>query len=153
MEFDAQTNSMFFDLKLLQMETLGSDRQVADIVYSYLEAEISKVEAELSLETSVAVVIGKLLPSGQCSFDLVSKAVGLNPKTLQRRLSEAGTSYGQILEDERHKTAIRLLSETDIPAAKVAILCGYGSAGAFNLAFKGWQQMTPGEFRNRGMVG
>ncbi len=36
-EYDAETNSMFVDQKLLFIETSGTDEQVSQIVYSYLE--------------------------------------------------------------------------------------------------------------------
>ena len=148
-EFNAQTNSIFFDADLLERPTLGSDRQVSDIVFSYLQSEIDKVESNLTLASSVAAVIGQLLPSGRCSIELVAKGVALHPKTLQRQLAKDGTSYSIILDEIRMSTAIRLLSETQIPAAKIAVLCGYSSAGAFNLAFKGWMNTTPGKFRNQ----
>ena len=44
-EYDAETNSMFVDHKLLLVKTSGTDEQVSQIVYSYLEAEIQKLEA------------------------------------------------------------------------------------------------------------
>lgn len=146
-EYNAQFNSMIFDLELLNMETLGSDSQVSDIVFSYLQAEIEEVESKLSLASSVAVVVGQLLPSGRCSMELVAKGVALHPKTLQRRLNKDGTSYSKILDKIRMATAVRLLSETKIPAAKVAKLCGYSSPGSFNLAFKDRKKITPGKFR------
>lgn len=146
-EFNAPTNSLFFDAALLDQETMGTDDQVAGIVYSYLENEIEKLESELSLASAVAAVIGRLLPSGRCSIDLVAKGVALHPKSLQRRLKEEGTSFSEILEQVRKDTALRLLSETRVPIAQVAGLCGYSNPTAFNNAFNNWAQTTPGKFR------
>ena len=148
-EFDAPANSLFFDQGLLELETMGADSQVAEIVYSYLETEIEKVNSQLSLPSSVAAVIGQLLPSGRCSIELVAKAVSLHPKALQRELKKHGTNYSKILERVRRDTAIRLLCETNISAAKIALLCGYSSPTSFNLAFRVWEKTTPARYRRK----
>ncbi len=147
-EFNQPTNSMFFDLALLEMETLGSDNQVADVIYSYLDSEIDKLEADLSLESSVAAMIGQLLPTGRYSIDLIATGLAVQPKTLQRRLRDDGTSYSSILEKVRTDTATRLLRETGIPVTTVAGLCGYSNPAAFNLAFRKWYDSTPGQYRS-----
>lgn len=145
--FEADTNSMFFDIDLLKVETHGTDEQVAQIVYSYLEAEIQKLSQELSLEEMVETAILQILPSGHCSKELVSKAVGFHPKQLQRRLHDEGVTYANILERCRQQTAHQLLTETNIPINSVARSCGFSNAPAFNLAFKKWKNETPSAYR------
>lgn len=145
--FDAETNSLFFDIDLLKVETEGTDEQVAQIVYSYLEAEIQKLSEDLSMEQMVETAILQILPSGHCSRELVSKAVGIHPKQLQRKLREEGVSYAAILERCRLQSAHQLLTETNIPINGVARSCGYSNAAAFNLAFKKWKDETPTAYR------
>jgi len=146
-EFERDSNSLFFDLDLLDIETMGTDDQVAQIVYSYLEAEIQKLSKDLSTEERVETAILQLLPSGHCSMDLVSKAMGVHRKSLQRSLRDEGTTYSAVLERKRLQTALQLLTETNIPINRVGQSCGYSSATAFNLAFKKWKDETPQSFR------
>ncbi len=145
--FNQPTNSMFFDLELLRLETIGADRQITDVIFSYLQGEIEKVEAKLSMSDSINALISQLLPSGQFSIELIAKAMLLHPKAIQRKLAEEGTSYTEILKNVRQKTAERLLSETGIPITNVAALCGYANSVAFNTAFKKWHNSSPGEYR------
>ncbi len=146
--FEAETNSMFFDIDLLDVETNGTDEQVAQIVYAYLEAEIEKLSDELTMEELVETAILQILPSGHCSKELVSKAVGVHPKQLQRRLREEGVTYSAILERCRLQSAHQLLTETGIPINSIARSCGYSNAAAFNLAFKKWKDETPTAYRD-----
>lgn len=146
--FNQPTNSMYFDLELLDMETIGADHQIADVVYSYLQSEIDKVEAKLSMTASITGTVSQLLPSGHVGIELIARAMNVSPKTIQRRLKSEGTNYSEILHGVRKETATRLLTETGIPASNVAALCGYSGPAAFNLAFKNWYSCTPGEFRS-----
>ena len=145
--FEAETNSMFFDVELLQVKTEGTDEQVAQIVYSYLEAEIEKLSEDVTMEELVETAILQILPSGHCSKELVSKAVGVHPKQLQRRLREEGVTYSEVLERCRLQSAHQLLTETNIPINSIARSCGYSNAAAFNLAFKKWRNQTPMSYR------
>ena len=147
-EFERESNSLYFDADLLNIETMGTDEQVSQIVYSYLEGEIQKLSKELTIEERVETAILQLLPSGHCSMDLVSKAMGIHRKTLQRGLRDEGTTYSAILERKRLQTAIQLLTETNIPINRIGQSCGYSSATAFNLAFKKWKNETPQTFRD-----
>lgn len=146
-DFNASTNSLYFDLDLLDQKTLGTDHQVAEIVYTYLDNEIARLEAEMSLESAISAVVARLLPSRRFSIELVAKAVAMHPKTLQRRLKDDGTSFSEILEHQRRQTALRLLSDTKLSSEKIAGLCGYANSAAFNHAFKKWENCTPGAFR------
>lgn len=148
-EFEQESNSMFFDIELLDIETMGTDEQVAQIVYSFLEAEIEKLSKELTAEERAETAILQLLPSGHCSMDLVSKAMGMHRKTLQRSLREEGTTYSAVLERMRLQTALQQLTETSIPINRIGQSCGYSSANAFNLAFKKWKNETPQTFREK----
>lgn len=147
-EFGRESNSLFFDIELLNIETMGTDEQVAQIVYSYLETEIQKLSKELTADERAETAILQLLPSGHCSMDLVSKAMGMHRKTLQRSLREEGTTYSAVLERMRLQTALQLLTETNIPINRIGQSCGYSSANAFNLAFRKWKNDTPQNFRD-----
>ncbi len=146
-DFECESNSIFFDIGLLDIETMGTDEQIANIVYSYLEAEIEKLSQDLTMEELVEMAVLQLLPSGHCGIDLVSKAVGVHPKNLQRQLRAEGTNFSTILERKRMETAVQLLTETRIPANRIGQSCGYSSATAFNLAFKKWSGQTPNAYR------
>lgn len=147
-EYEKPSNSLFFDIELLKIETMGTDDQVAQIVYSYLEEEIRKLSKEMTIEERVETAILQLLPSGHCSMDLVSKAMGIHRKSLQRGLQDEGTSYSEVLERKRLQTALQLLTETNIPINRIGQSCGYSSATAFNLAFKKWTDETPQSYRD-----
>ena len=71
----------------------------------------------------------------------------MSPRTLQRRLEELGTSYQELLDDVRRRSARRLLANTDLDAGEVAFLLGFEELNSFTRAFHAWEGTTPTRWR------
>ncbi|MEM9488317.1 MAG: AraC family transcriptional regulator, partial [Myxococcota bacterium] len=73
----------------------------------------------------------------------VARAVGASARTVQRRLSEEGTTYRGVLDQTRAQLATHYLTRTQITPAEVAFLIGYDDPNSFYPAFRNWTGMTP----------
>lgn len=114
------------------------------------EAVANRQVARLALNDVVAQVrraIGEYLESGEVSLDTVAAHIGIKPRALRARLSEAGTSFNQILADYRCHLAQRLLSRTDESIDEIVYLTGFSEPSTFYRAFKRWTGQTPIEYR------
>jgi len=76
-----------------------------------------------------------LLPMGRASIDQVASGLGLNPRTLQRRLDEAGVSFTTLLNDVRRELAQRYIDNTSYSMSRIAELLGYSSLSSFSRWF------------------
>ncbi len=92
------------------------------------------------------VLIGSM-DGGELSMEAVAKRLGLSSRSLQRRLSEEGARYQDVLADIRAEFAKRYLARGSISASEVAYLLGFTEPPAFFKAFKRWTGMTPREFQ------
>jgi AraC-like DNA-binding protein len=97
--------------------------------------------------TQVRRRIGDRLPSGVPSHEEVARALALSPRTLTRRLEEAGTSFTAIVDETRRALAEQYLARTEYSVAEVAYLVGFAEASSFNRAFRRWTGRAPGEAR------
>jgi len=86
------------------------------------------------------------LPMG-ARIESVSAAMGMSRRTLQRRLSDAGCSYRQLLNGIRERHALRLLDDPQISLKDAAFLLGYSEQSAFNHAYRHWTGSSPKEAR------
>jgi len=100
-----------------------------------------------SLSDALRTAITPYIGTEQLNNKLLSEAIGMSPRTLQRRLSEQNLSYSQILEQARTKKAEVLLKETDIKLLDISILLGYENASSFTRAFSRWTGVSPKEYR------
>lgn len=102
-----------------------------------------------SLAAAVFSLVLELLPSGVVSLDRVAQRMALGKRTLERRLSEEGYSFSEIVRDCRQDMAIHYLSNTPLPLTEVGLLLGYREVNSFYRAFKEWVGCTPQEYRTQ----
>jgi AraC-like DNA-binding protein len=89
----------------------------------------------------------ELLPSGPPTQAEIARGVALSPRTLHRRLAEAGTSFAKLLDDTRRELAAGYLQRADYSIAEVAYLVGFAEVSSFNRAFRRWTGKSPSEVR------
>lgn len=77
----------------------------------------------------------------------VAAHLHLSPRTLQRRLTDAGVNFRLLQTQERMSGARRLLRDTDLPISEVAWRLGYTETSAFNHSFRKACGMSPRAWR------
>jgi AraC-like DNA-binding protein len=74
----------------------------------------------------------------------------MSARTLQRQLSQEGTTFAALLTDLRRELAPALLRDGRHGVAEVAFLLGYEDPSAFRRAFKRWFGRSPRSLRASG---
>ena len=97
---------------------------------------------------SVRREIKGLCSSGIPTLDDVAKALGVSPRTLQRRLADNGLTFTKVLSEVQFVTARHLLTEQQ-KLAEVARKLGYSDPGSFTRAFERWTGMSPQKYRTQ----
>jgi len=82
------------------------------------------------------------LPTIAASAD----ALGMSERTLRRRLSDAGLTYQQVLDEFRCDLATEYFISAQMKPKQVAYLLGYNNVGNFRRAFKSWTGKTVSDF-------
>lgn len=77
----------------------------------------------------------------------VAAGLGLSTRTLHRRLSELGTTFGDEVGQMRVEAAKALLADTDTPITRIALDLGCSSLSTFSTLFRKWAGTTPTEYR------
>lgn len=99
------------------------------------------------LVTRVRDAIDRCMLIGDCEIDHVARRLGLSVRALQRELSEADTSYRDLVEAARQSRAEVLLTRPWLTFSTIAQKLGYKQVSSFNRAVKRWAGKTPGELR------
>ena len=87
------------------------------------------------------------LESGGLDLPAAAHALGMSPRTLQRRLADERTTFAQLLAGLRREIAEHELRTTGASVDEIAYITGYSEASTFERAFKRWTHKTPREFR------
>jgi AraC-like DNA-binding protein len=89
------------------------------------------------------------LTGDDATLAVVARRLAMTPRTLQRRLAEAGSSFDALRDTARKHAAESYLAETELSIAEVAFVLGFSEPTAFHRAFKRWHKVTPQAFRAR----
>ena len=140
------------DALLVSEETLRTPNRVGDVDIArffdtLLEANVSKLEADAALGRRVRARISRALSEGVPAISEVARDLGMSGRTLQRRLSEEGHSYQNLVDEARRRLAQNLLRKTDYSLAEIAFMTGFAEQSSFTRAFKRWAGQTPRSYR------
>lgn len=103
--------------------------------------------------TRVKALIERMLPDGDAAVQLVAKHLGISPRTLQRRLADAGVSFEDIRDAARRARALELVGQNRLPIPSIASQLGFSDPRAFRRAFRRWTGTTPSEISKKKVRG
>lgn len=123
-------------------------------MWQYFAPELSRRLCELDAGESVSArvrsALTELIPGGACAIEDVAARLGLSRRTLQRKLSEEGTTFQKQLNHTRELLAIHYFRHTDMSVGDIAYLLGYQEVNSFLRAFTAWTGMSVTEYRKHG---
>jgi AraC-like DNA-binding protein len=144
-EFGASFTGFLMTTAELATPIDHADPQMAREIARYIEATASPKGASVS--ETVGALIQRLLPDGDCNVDRVAQHLGVDRRTVHRRLAAEGRSFTQLLENARRDVATWQLSHGDQPLTEVTALVGFSSLSTFSRWFRTAYGMQPSEFR------
>ena len=106
-----------------------------------------ELQARSSIGEQVKVVLKRSLASGRPELADVARDLGLGERTLQRRITEEGKTFRDLLVEARQELGRRLLADPTAEIEEVACLLGYQDTSSFYRAFRDWEGVTPNRWR------
>ena len=124
----------------------GYDPELLAAMTPALASALADLEAG-SVSCQVKQVLTRRLPSGRPEIWDVAREMGMSDRTLQRRITQAGTTFRQLLLQARLTQARELLRDPRNDIAEVAYLLGYQDTSSFYRAFRDQEGTTPARWR------
>jgi AraC-like DNA-binding protein len=147
--FNCATNTVWFDGAAAAQANPGADQSSFQLLSWFAETVTGQPRATRSLTDQVLASIDTCAHLGDDSVHPVARSLGLEARTLQRRLRAADTSFRELQEQYRQAQSLKLLEESELPPKEIAHRLGYANPSSFIRAFRRWTRMTPMRFRER----
>lgn len=147
-ELGRSENRVWFNRLVLARPSAHHEPELLRLHEQVASARVAELERR-DLVAEVRRIIGEGLEDGDVSLEQVAARLGIKPRALRTRLTEAGTSFNQVLADYRCRLARRLLARTDESIDQIVYLTGFSEPSTFYRAFKRWVGETPVEYRKR----
>lgn len=145
--FGAPQTRLVFSSESLARPLRKSDPALLALLDAQAEqvlAEVARVPAAVEAWRRSLV---PLIREGQTSLAALAQAHHTSVRSLQRRLTEQGTTFQQLLDDTRRHLAEGHLRDTHLDIAEIALVLGYSEQSAFTRAFRSWTGLPPAQWR------
>lgn len=136
-------NKVKFSAVDAQKPFLTANHAMWAILEPAFDKRMEDLTQDASFRDRVRACLLEMLASGEYAMSSVASKLAISSRTLQRRLSEEGTTFQKILDELREELARHYLSTTDYTSAEISFLLGYEEPNSFFRAFRAWTGQTP----------
>ncbi len=145
--FGAEHDGLEIADEHLNIQNRLGDEKTSEFFDLHLEKELASLTDDTGLAQRVRIQVSSSLSEGVPLISDIASRLGMSGRSLQRRLSDSGYAYQEIVDDARRTLAERLLRTTEFSLAEVAFLTGYSEQSTFSKAFKRWNGQSPRSYR------
>jgi AraC-like DNA-binding protein len=145
--FKAGRNALVFRGTDLDRPFVTHNADLLTATGSQLESELQTRNAGTNVVEKVKRMLKRFLAGKRPTLQHIARELGMSARTLQRRLTDAGITFQQLVEDTRRELAHHYLKHSAFELNETAYLLGYEDANSFFRAFQLWEGTPPGEWR------
>ncbi|MBP0636195.1 MULTISPECIES: AraC family transcriptional regulator [unclassified Cupriavidus] len=147
-EFGCDFNGIVCELKDMEAVLPAARPELARYAHAYLDSLAAR--ATMSMSEKVRRMVLSLLSSGTCSVERVASQLGVDRRTVHRKLLQEGSTFSSILDEVRASLAVQYLGHLERPVSYVAVLLGFSMQSAFSRWFRGRFGCSPSAWRSDG---
>lgn len=140
-------NALILKRSDLDLPFAGHNPELLALLDPSLTASLDEVEAQANLMDQVKRLIKQRIASGKPDIVEIAREFGMSERTLQRRITDEGSSYRALLDEARREMSRHLLSSAQNGIEDIAFLLGFQDARSFYRAFRSWEGVTPAQWR------
>jgi AraC-like DNA-binding protein len=143
--FNAQEHAIVLERRWLVVELPESDPTLLQVHLAQADQRLHAMD-KISTLQHVKMILES---SGHFQWDRdhMARRLHMSRRTLQRKLSKAGTTFQALFDQYRHTSALTLLKDNELTTGEVGHLLGFSEPSTFYRAFKRWEGCTPGAYR------
>lgn len=145
--FEQADNALVFPKRLLATPLGQADAQVRLMLDAYAERQLGEIRLGQSLLERARLELSRQLPEAGPDLQQIAARLALSPRTLQRRLREAGLSFNQLVDETRQQLVLHYLRDPALELAEIAFLVGFSEPASLARAFRRWTGQSPGDYR------
>lgn len=143
--FGHDFNGIVCDRRDLDAVPPAAHPTLARYARDYLDSLLARTNQ--SLAEKVRRMVFSLLRTGNCSIERVAVQLGIDRRTIHRRLLLEGITFSAILDEVRAALALQYLGQRERPISYVAELLGFSMHSAFTRWFRDRFGCSPSVWR------
>lgn len=145
--FAAGENAVLFARELLAQPLVQADAALNLAMRDEARKALDRLQGASNIAGQLRQALLPLMPKCEATLPHAAASLGITPRTLQRRLAGADSSFQGVLDATRRELAQVYLRDPALSALDVALLLGYAEQSSFTRAFRHWFGAAPSVWR------
>jgi AraC-like DNA-binding protein len=141
-------DEIHFSRKALDCRLDTANDLVNSIIAQHCEERLSSIEQKEILVERVKREV-EALAYHRVDSDRIADRLRISARTVRRNLANSGTSFHDVVMEQRMGLAERYLKDPSVPIKQISSSLGYSDTSSFHRAFRLHTGFTPGQFRNQ----
>jgi AraC-like DNA-binding protein len=129
-EFGHAFNGIICSRRDLEVPNPDADPEVARLARQMLDAGLAGRSSDITAQVRELIVM--LLGTGTCTIERAAQHLGVERRTIHRRLAREGVTFSGIVESVRRELAERYVADRDRPLAETSALLGFSAPSGFS---------------------
>lgn len=129
-EFDQEFNGIVCRLADLDTPNPNADPVMARYARQSLEDALKQGNTGFVHEVQQLILL--MLPTGQCTVELLAQHLGVERRTVHRHLQREGKTFSGMVESARRELAAQYLLQPSRPLSQVGALLGFARPSGFS---------------------
>jgi AraC-like DNA-binding protein len=145
--FSAPGLAMTFPTALLSAPLRKGDSRLAAMLEDFARDKLALLPDARDPLGQVRQVVREAVRAGEFSLEGAARRLHVTPRSLQRKLADAGSSFKKEVDEARRQLAVTLVVQPQLSLHEIAFLLGFSEPAPFHRAFRRWTGSTPGNYR------
>jgi AraC-like DNA-binding protein len=146
-QFEETHTSVAIPDSLLRLSVETADETVEQVCRVQCDQILAGLDTGQRVTDDVRRLLASVPSNRPMSLGDVAHAMLTSPRTLERRLHEAGTTFRSLDLEVRMGLAAQYLELGSMSSQEISNVLGYSRSSAFFRAFKAWFGVTPRQYR------
>lgn len=139
-------NALVISNDVLRRPIASADPALHSLLEEKARDEVARKSPPTFLE-EVKARVQEALQDGAPKLDRVAARLAMSTRSLQRRLTDEGLSFHELVETVRRDLALGYLAKGGMTYPEIAYVLGFADMSAFYRAFKRWTATTPAQYQ------
>ncbi|MGH8345424.1 MAG: AraC family transcriptional regulator [Pseudomonas sp.] len=145
--FNSEFNGIVCSAAHLNVVNPDADPEMARYAQGFMESLPGKVKTSTLNEVRQAIYL--LLPMGRATIGQIAQSMGMNVRTLQRKLEDNGVTFSDLSNTVRRELLQRYMENPRYQLHQIADLLGYSTPSSFTRWFTSQYGIAPASWRRK----
>jgi AraC-like DNA-binding protein len=145
-QFDSEFTGIVCARADLDRPNPAGDPRLAQYARQFVEGMGAPQSRSCALQVREAAYL--MMPLGPMSITQIAHAIGVNVRTMQRRLAAENVQFSHLIDDVRRDLSVRYLANPNYSMTEISRMVGYDRLSSFTRWFTGEFGMAPTQWRS-----